>query len=350
MMRPGVDRASRCIALLTSCVLVACDNPVIPPPAQGALADPATVSAGLHLMDGVLTTPAMQSLQALAGLMRVSAAPAASRTALTCGASPTPPPTRSGPSPAFAVLIPDSLRRRVFLYDVPSGAYKASSDTSGPINGIRYLLYSVDTLARVVTPLASEGWLDLGELGGTVDTIHAVVNSGTTTVADYFVALSGTQAADTAALTGSATDGSHSLVLHDSIAVAGFKQWIAAVVADSIDNVHARMFAERTSFDPFDFNDTLDYTFTRGAEAVRVRGHIQTYCLIPSTGLIVSVDGTDFATVTNGTTSLNVARLDHVPLTPEQTQAILDLKDAQQRLFRALGAMFTPSRLLLPPN
>jgi hypothetical protein len=299
-------------------------------------------------MNGTLATPAMQSLQALAGLMRPSAA--ASLTALTCGASPTLAPTRSGPLPASTALIPDSLRRRVFVYDVASGGYKASTDTSGPVNGIRYMLYSVDTLARVVTPLASTGWLDLSELGGTADTIHARVNNGVASAADYFVTPTGTQVADTATLTGIVTDGAHTFVLHDSTAIVGFVQWITATATDSVDDLRVRMFASRTSFDPFDYTDTLDFAFVHRADTLRVRGHIQTYCLIPSTGLTVSVDGADFAAVTNGTGGLNVARLDHVPLTPDQTQAILDMKDAQQRLFRGLGAMFAPSRLLLPPN
>ncbi|MFI5214058.1 MAG: hypothetical protein ACHQU8_05910 [Gemmatimonadales bacterium] len=338
------------LAVLTSCMLtVACADPVTPP-AAGPLADAATVSAGLHIMDGTLATPAMQSLQALAGLMRAAGSPVASNPAPACGASPASPAVRDGPSPAVTALIPDTLRRRVFVYDVVSGAYQETADTSGPVNGIRYMLYSVDTLARVITPLASTGWLDLGELGGTPDSIHAQIRSGPSSVADYLVTLTGTQAADTATLSGTLTDGAHAFVLHDSTAVVGSTQWIAATAIDSIDDVQVRMFAARTSFDPFDYNDTLDFTFVHGADAVRVRGHIQTYCLIPSTGLTVSVDGADFAAVTNGVTSLNVARLDNVPLTPDQTQAILDLKDAQQRLFRGLGAMVTPSRSLLPPN
>jgi hypothetical protein len=207
----------------------------------------------------------------------------------------------------------------------------------------------VDSYSRVSVPLSALGWLDLSNQGQ-ADTVHARVTSAATSAADYVIAIAGTQAADTATLSGTVSDGAHSFALHDTISVVGFTQWISATAVDSSDDVRVRMFASRTSFDPFDFNDTLDIALARGAEIVAVRGHIQTYCLIPSTGLTVSVDGADFATVTNGTAGLNVARLDHVPLTAEQTQAILDLKDAQQQLFRGLGAMFTPVRLLLPPN
>lgn len=302
-------------------------------------------------MDGVLATPVMQSLQALGGLMRISSSQAGSAGALTCGAPPAPPAPWHHPSPSESALIPDTLRRRVFVYDVTTGSYQASTDTSGPATGLRYMLYSVDNFARVTLPLTSVGWLDLSDQSGAgVTTLRAQIQNGPTSVADYLVAPTGTQAADTASLSGTLTDGTHSFVFRDSTASAGFTTWILATVADSADDVHARMFAARTSFDPFDFNDTLDLAFQHGADTVRIRGLIQTYCLIPSTGLTISVDGADFAAVTNGTTSLNVARLDHVPLTPDQTQAILDLKDAQQHLFRALGAMFTPSRLLLPPN
>jgi hypothetical protein len=301
-------------------------------------------------MDGTLATPAMQSLEALAGLMRASAAPAASLGALQCGASASLPATHAGPALNLTALIPDSLRRKVYVYSVATGAYQASSDTSGPIDGIRYMLYPVDTLARVITPLTSAGWVDLDDVGDSAGTIHAQVQSGAANVSDYLLVPRGTQAADTAAFSGFVTDGAHTFVVHDSTAGVGFTQWISATTADSADDLLVHMYAARTSFDPFDYNDSLDFTLVHGVDAVRVRGHIQTYCLIPSTGLIVSVNGADFASVTNGTVGLDVARLDHEPLAPDETTMILDLKDAQQRLFRALGAMFTPVRSLLPPN
>jgi hypothetical protein len=110
------------------------------------------------------------------------------------------------------------------------------------------------------------------------------------------------------------------------------------------------MYAARTSFDPFDYNDTLDFAWTHGAETVRLTGHILTYCLIPDVGLAASVNGQPFAAVTNGTgTTPAVTGIGGAALAASQVQAILDLENGQQRLYQGLFALFTPAALLLPP-
>jgi len=63
----------------------------------------------------------------------------------------------------------------------------------------------------------------------------------------------------------------------------------------------------------------------------------------------VSLNGADFATVTNGATAPNVTRLDREPITAAQSQAILDLIRGEQRLFGWLAALASPALRFLPP-
>ena len=346
----------RRFALLVSGAIASggCDkSPTAAAPPVAAF-DAARLDSGLAILTGVFDLPAIRSLSALGPLFTIptvgSFASAAATTA--CRASAAPAAAAASPSaPRAGGLIADSLFRRVFVYDTAARGYRVSADTSGPAGGIRYVLYTVNNYALPAIPLSPDGWLDLtDQSAGAALRLRSQVAAGTAGSADYLVGLSGTQAADTALLSGTVMAGNRTVTFQDSTASAGFQTTIAATAADSADGLHVAMVATRTQFDPFDFSDAVDFSVTNAARTFRLTGGIDTYCLIPSIGLSVALDGAAFATVTNGTTTPNVARVDRKPLTAGEVQAILGLKDVQQRLFAWLSSLHTPAKALLPRN
>jgi len=358
------------LALLAGCAaaLGGCDkNTAAPPPPPTVGFDPAAVDSALAVVSGVLGSPAMLSLTALSPLLTAAAAPPA-----TPGAAPTiacaPPAGRSAPRPDPAAsgvaalagnaagLIADSLFRRVVVWDTAARAYRVSADTSGPAGGLRFLLYQVTSYGLPTVPLATDGWLDLtDQSAGSTLQLRSQASNGTAGIADFLVGLSGTQAADTARLSGTATDGAHVVSFNDSTrggAVTGttaFQVTVSAHVADSLDGFSLDMFAARTNFDPFDYDDTLDFTLTRAPQTVRLVGAISTYCLVPSVGIRISVNDSAYATITNGTTTTpNVTLVGGQPAGTAASRTLLGMQSAQQRLFGWLGALFAPAKALLP--
>jgi len=358
------------LALLAGCAVVlgACDKstaPAPPPPTVGF--DPAAVDSVLVVVNGVLGTPAMLSLTALSPLLTAAAAlPVAPSAAPTIACAPVVRPAAVAAGARAAAssarwaqatgLIADSLLRHVVVYDTAARGYRVSADTSGPSGGLRFLLYQLSSYGLPTVPLTTDGWLDLtDQSAGSALQLRSQVSSGTTSIADYLVDLSGTQAADTAWLGGTATDGVHVLSFRDSTrrgAVGGtvaLQVAVSAHVADSLDGFSLDMFAARTSFDPFDYDDTLDFTLTRAPQTVRLVGAITTYCLAPSVGIRISVNDSAYATITNGTgTTPNVTLVGGQPAGTAASQTLLGLKTAQQRLFGWLGALFAPANALLP--
>jgi hypothetical protein len=366
---PEAGSVWRAMACLAWCAvwLVGCDkSPAAPPHVTPGGFDPAGLDSGLAIVSGVPGTPVMQSLTALSPLLIPAAAASAARaatSALACGpvadrlivGSSATIPVAAVAAMATGGLIADTLYRRVFVYDTAAKAYRASTDTSGPQNGIRYVLYDVSAYGLPTVPLTPDGWLDLtDESAGTVLQLRTQISNGTSGVADFLVGLSGTQAADTALLAGTVTDGTHTLSFRDSTgggkagATLATRVAVSAQLSDSLDGFSVKMLASRTQFDPFDYDDTLDFTFASATQTVRMAGAITTYCLLPSIGLTVSLNDTAYATITNGTTTPNVTLAGGQPATADQAQALLDMKDAQTRLFVWLGALFGPAKALLP--
>jgi len=300
----------------------------------------------------------MQSLTALSPQLIVAAAPPAAPPAFQTVACSAPARTPVIPRPVAlqaTSLIADSLFRHVIVYDTTARGYRVSADTSGPAGGIRFVLYQVNSYGLPTVPLAPDGWLDLiDKSGGGTLQVQSQVSNGASGIATYLIGLSGTRAADTAGLSGTVTDGAHTLSFRDSTAGArvpgtlATQTTVSARIADSLDGFSLDMYAARTTFDPFDYNDTLDFTFTSAAQTVRLVGAISTYCLLPSIGLTIALNGTEYARVTNGGAIPYVTLVGGQLAAADVSQALLDLKDSQRQLFLWLGALFAPEKALLP--
>ena len=347
-------RAAACLAC-GAFAFGGCDkNPAAAPPAAGF--DAAALDSDLALVNRAFAAPAIGSLAALDPLLTVAAAPPATApAALRAACAPAERASAAAPPGAalrVAGLIPDSLYRRVFAYDTAARAYRVGADTSGPAGGVRFVLYDLNAYALPALPLSPDGSLDLvDQSAGATLSLRAQITSGATAVAEYVAGLSGTQAADTARLAGTVGGGAPRLLFADTTAGAGFTVVVAAHLTDSLTGLRVDMRASRVSFDPFDYNDDLDIAFTTAAQTIRATGAIRTYCLLPSIGLTVAVDGAAYASVTNGAgTTPAVTRADGQPVPAAEAQAILDLRDTQQRLFSWLVAFVTPAKGLLPRN
>jgi hypothetical protein len=366
--RSGPRRRRLAILACCAAALAGCDrSPAAAPQPPTVGFDPAGVDSALTVVSGVLGSPAMLSLTALSSLLTATAAPPVAPAAaptIACApvagrSAPRSDPAAPGAGTlagSVAGLIADSLLRHVVVYDTAARGYRVSADTSGPTGGLRFLLYQVSSYGLPTVPLTTDGWLDLtDQSAGSALQLRSQVSSGTAGIADYLVGLSGTQAADTAWLGGTATDGVHVLSFRDSTrrgAVGGtvaLQVAVSAHVADSLDGFSVDMFAVRTSFDPFDYDDTLDFTLTRAPQTVRLVGAITTYCLVPAVGIRISVNDSAYATITNGTgTTPNVTLVGGQPAGTAASQTLLGLTTAQQRLFGWLGALFAPAKALLP--
>jgi len=332
-----------------------CDRSPAAPPGNGF--DPVKVESALATVNSVLGTPTMQSLTALSPRLIVAAAPPAASSSdlnIACGAPASRAPMVAGAAALRASsLIADSLFRHVIVYDTLARGYRISADTGGPAGGIRFMLYTVNGYALPSVPLTPDGWLDLADQGaGAAPQLRSQISNGTSGIADYLVGLSGTRVADAAVLSGTVTDGTHTLRFRDSTTsapVAGtvaVRVVVSAHVSDSLDGFSLDMLASRTTFDPFDYEDTLDFTLMSGSQTLRLVGTITTYCLFPSVDLTVAVNGTAYATVTNATP--NVTLVGGRPATTDEAQAVLDLQDGQRRLLVWLSALFAPAKALLP--
>jgi len=348
-VRVGLPLVAGCAAVAGGCL----SRPVAPE-LSGDLTDPRAVSVGVRTLEAPFETAAIRSLTFFAPVITTGSAAAALRAGAgqrTCaGSGVAPLPALPFPAAGAAAPFPDSLLRRVFVWDTGAVAYSASRDTSGPPDGVRFTLYALDNLGGIALPLAADGWLDLRDQpGGRTDTLQVHIQDGATANADYRVTPAGTRGVYTARLDGTVTNGLPAVAFGDSTTASGFQSASIVTLDDARGGTHLSMVVMRVRFDPFDYNDTLDMTFTQGRQTVRLTGTVVTYCLLPSVGVRVSVNGVDFATITNGPSRPTVTRLDGRVPSADQSQALLDLLDAHQSVMQWLAALFEPVRLLLLP-
>jgi len=349
----------RCAAIvLIDAGVAACGGGLAPVSSPSPpLADAAQVSAVEHRVEDAFGTPALQSLAILAPLLRVdppmASAPPIRATVVACdraaGTGSLPLPRSLGPpssiNPPVGSVIPDSLLRRVFVWDSTAQAYQASFDSSGPATGVRFLLYTVG-VASPATPLTPVGWLDLSGTGTPLLTVQNHVVNGATPNADYTVTAWGAQHADTGIVAGSVKLGSDVFTFTDSTSHVGSQVEISTSIARGSPGLRILLVATHTALDAYDGFYDFDYTLTQSGETVRVQGHVTTYCLVPVIDGTVSVNGVTFAQVTNQGT---VVRPDGESLPADQTQAILDLYYGEERLFGWLAGFYTPTAQFLPP-
>jgi hypothetical protein len=243
----------------------------------------------------------------------------------------------------------------VFVFDSATQRYRRSVDSSGPADGVRFLLYQADSV-RPLFPLTALGWMDLVDLSpgaapGAPDSLHGLVSGSGLTPADYVTAPKGTQLSYSQILSGTITDGTRALAFRDSTYRLGGQLTVTATIDDSAAGVHLSLAGDRTVLDQFDNFYGVDFSFTHGTETVRLTGRNDTYCLLTTIAITVTVNGGSFARVTNGMSASmpTITRADSQPLSGAQRTAVLDLLRGQHELYAWLAALSSPGALTLAP-
>jgi hypothetical protein len=299
--------------------------------------------SGVAAFEAAWSFPALRSTTGLSTVVGVSGAAPAD--APQCGAG-------NGPMPASTLAVfPDSALGRTYAYDLASGHFLASADTGGPAGGVEFLLPVMDSTGLIVTPLEDAGTLDLFDvtpLAGPL-TLHSLVTGTSGGTADYLFAVSGRADSNSGILSGrvAGSTGGRVFTFRDSTSAYLEQTTADAVVTDSGTGGVMKLIAIKTQTDPFDYFYDLDFTYQSPGQRVRLLGHNTVYCLIPTIGLTVTVNDSDFAIVSQGTTGPVVTALSD-SLTPAQDSAIRSLIRAQGELFGWLAALALPTKQFLP--
>jgi hypothetical protein len=354
-LRPRVPTTF--VALLGTCVSISPTSPPPPPPAPfHDYHEAAAASATVAALESTLAAPALQAFVGLAPMLSISggrvALPVAPRGGMACAAAPALPVVRAFPVSATTSAFPDSLARRVLVFDSTTRVYRPSTDSSGPANGVRFTLYQVDTAAipplLPLFPLNAVGSMDLTVLSA--DSLRGTVQDAGGTLADYTLAPSGTQTSFIERLGGTISGPGGPFTFRDSTDRNGGT--VTTVVTFTPANGDRfELTATRTVLDRYDDFYDLDLRFTHDTETVRIVGLNDTYCLLSSIDLIATVNDGSFAKVNNGASADDplLTRADNRAFTTEQRDALLALIHGQRKLFGLMSALSWPGALTLAP-
>jgi len=314
-------RSLRACAVIGVALAAACsDNPTGP----ATLTNPLATSSALSSLDSAFAAPVISSFGALGAFMAPTAALAGAATVVD---ATRPRPLAPGVSPETAAaqhlaalrglatatpanpqgpLIPDSLYGSIFTWESASAQYVRSQTTGGPANGVRFILYAINPLTGAIAyPLIEVGSADvLDESAGATAKLHILVEdvAGTTTYLDYTASLTFGVGMVTAAVDGFVTNGaggganktltfdvSATLTLSSASVNATFTLNNPAITIVLIATAN---FAGATE------TVTVDFTFTRPGETVRLQGSLTTTnSVVDTITAQIRVNGQVFATL-----------------------------------------------------
>lgn len=312
-----------------------------PPPPAVNLQNPAYFISGVAAFEAAWGSPALHSATGLGAVVGVAgAAPAR---APMCGAG-----APGAPASPFDVF-PDTALGRIYLYDSASGHFRAGPG-GGPASGVEFVLPVVDTLGHVIFPAQGAGTLDLFDVTpvGGILTLHGVISGVAGESADYTFAVQGRPDSSAGTLSGRVAASGRVFAFRDSATRYLSQTTARAVVTDSGNGGTMKLIATRTQSDAFDDFYDVDFTYQSPGQRVRMLGHITTYCLIPTIGLSVTVNDSDFAIVTQGTHGPVITSLADSALTPAQDSALRALMRGQGELFSWLAGLALPAKQFLP--
>jgi hypothetical protein len=369
-------------AAAAALVLAACSSSTAPQP---QLSNPQQLSTNLQTVSGVVSSPTFNSFGAL---RTASGSPVAAPTVpgALLGAAPITPPATSAQAYAgaparlqalrlaaaslgsgiAASVIPPTQLGKTYVWDVTTHAYVAQ--TGGPTNGVRVILYAVNSSDQVIEPTTAVGYVDLlDESTSSTNTLHVLVYGGTPTsqgtkYADYKVSgtVTGSPAtAFNASATGSVTDGTHTLTFNASFAATQLNTTTPNVQIDvtwSLDNPAVSVTLSETvaASDANHLTLTIHFTETYAGETVGVDG---TLAVVVSpqgvtANLTVKVNGQTFATITGTADAthpngIQVSHADGSALSTAEQAALASLFDLPDKLEKAIDDLFHPCEHLM---
>jgi hypothetical protein len=337
----------------------------------GSLSDPAAVTSELAAMDSAFTGIAFQSYAELAPMITPTAGGALARAAIIVEGS-----TPELPEPAYlrgtrradawrklvpqvasltsGPIIPDPVLGQTFEWDVSTDAYVATSRTGAPANGVRFVLYAINSIThQPIEPVVEVGSVDLmDESVGNTLRLHIQVKGtgGTPTYLDYTATITSTSANFTATVNGNITNGASALALKTLTFNLSFQVSSNAVTANasfdlnnpsvSVD-VYERLTASETGI-----RVSVDFRFSRPGEVVRVAGTLS----IATVGdlfaiegdMVVTVNGGVFARLHTNGEAAQWTKHDGSPLTAAELEALENLFQAMTNFFDFLDDLLDP--------
>ena len=380
-MPAALNRVRRGLTAAAALVAAACSTSTAPQP---QLSNPQQLSTNLQTVSGVVSSPTFASFGAL---RMATGSPVAAPTvpgALLAAAPITPPasstqayagaPARlqalqlaaaSLGSGIAASVIPPTQLGKTYVWDVTTHAYVAQS--GGPTNGVRIILYAVNSSDQVIEPTTAVGYVDLlDESTSSTNTLHVLVYGGTPTspgtkYADYKVSgtVTGSPAtAFNASATGSVTDGTHTLTFNASFAATQLNTTTPHVQVDvtwSLDNPAVSVTLSETvaATDANNLTLTIHFKETYAGETVAVDGTVAVVVSPQSVtaNLTVSVNSQTFATIKGTITAtgngLQIAHADGSPLSSAELAALSKLFDLPDKLEKAIDDLFHPCERLM---
>jgi hypothetical protein len=348
------------------------------------LSNPQQLSTNLQTVSGVVSSPTFNSFGAL---RTATGSPVAAPTvsgALLAAAPITPPATSTqayAGAPArlealrlaaatlgsgiAASVIPPAQIGKTYVWDVATHAYVAQS--GGPTNGVRVILYAVNSSDQVIEPTTAVGYVDLlDESTSSTNSLHVLVYGGTpaspgTKYADYKVSgtVTGSPAtAFNASATGFVTDGTHTLTFNASFGASQLNTTTPHVQVDvtwSLDNPAMSVTLSETvaASDANNLTLTIHFKETYAGETVAVDGTVAVVVSPQSVtaNLIVSVNTQTFATIKGTITAtsngLQIAHADGSSLSSAELAALSKLFDLPDKLEKAIDNLFHPCERLM---
>lgn len=294
----------------------------------GSLSDPSAMSAELEAVDSAFGSAAFASYAEVAPLITPTAGGALRRAAVIVeGSTPTlraEPPYLRGAKRADAwrqlvpyvadlsagPIIPDPITGTTFEWDVDADAYVATTRTGAPANGVRFILYAVNSIThQPIEPVVEVGLVDLMDESTTGSLrLHIRVQGvdGTPTYLDYTAAIVAGSTSFTATVNGSLSNGLAAAALKTLTYNVAFQVSQNAVTENasydlnnpsvSVD-VSLRLTASASGI-----GVAVDFRFARPGELVRLTGNVTLTAvgdeLVVSGAVTVTVNGGIYARAT----------------------------------------------------
>ena len=246
---------------------------------------------------------------------------------------------------ALAEVIPPELRGTVYVYNPDTGAYEEDPGQTGPVNGVRFILYAVDPITfEPVLPLNPIGHVDLLDTStATTDRLRVLVVIGTDTYVDYTLTVSATATAGVVDIVGYVTDGTYR-VNFDMRVEFSFDgtDFSIDIVLDAVTRGVRLHLSISETYDA----DTGELEQIVAVYEIRTpRGTVRFSVTITDASISGDIrhNGRVVVTISGTESSVTFTRADDgEPLTPEEVAALEDLFDSPDLLIILLEFLFAP--------
>lgn len=292
---------------LAKAVRLVCGVCIIPAVAacgdvMGPLADPTRIAAKLDAMSGVFHAPVFESDSRLSYSFRAAV---------------------TG-SPSGGIFPAEALGT-TYEWNLAGSRYELSGRAGASADGVRFLLYALDTTAWTpVDPLTEIGHVELIDVTADRPQLRLVVASGTTASADYTVSGSANYPASTWATAGDISAGADTLAFDGTLSSS--ELWNSSIdvgFREESQDLDSRLRYDIT-YDGYSSWFAVDFRLQLAADVVLVTGFGSFSSCVPYGGcgggrLTVTVNGRGFATIEIGADGRETYRGD---LTPDERLAL----------------------------